>query len=168
MFEGGGSGPGQTLRITADEAGENVTKEELSADIKVAADRDAFREYMEKEARIIGEKEARAIGVKILEHLMDFVLEHWPEDATVFGSTVEDGEVTGLEVSMSVDGEDKDGDQYSRDEDDLEAETIELFEEKLSGWITEVLEKPAEDDPGLVEISAMQSGSFVFIDRSNT
>ena len=144
-----------------------MTKEELSADIKVTGDRDYFREYMEKEARIISEKEARAIGAYILERLVDFVLEYWPEDATVFGSTVEAGEVTGLEVSMSVDGEDEDGDQYYRDEDYLEAETIELFDEKLSGWITEALEEPDEEAPELVEIFAMQFGSVVYIDRSN-
>ena len=122
---------------------------------------------MEKKARIISEKEARAIGEYILERLVDFVIEYWPEDATVFGSTVGAGEVTGLEVSMSVDGEDEDGDQYSRDEDDLEAETIELFEEKLSEWITEALEEPDQEDPGLVEVFAMQFGSVVYIDRSN-
>lgn len=144
-----------------------MTKEELSADIKVTGDRDYFREYMEKKARIISEKEARAIGEYILERLVDFVIEYWPEDATVFGSTVGAGEVTGLEVSMSVDGEDEDGDQYSRDEDDLEAETIELFEEKLSEWITEALEEPDQEDPGLVEVFAMQFGSVVYIDRSN-
>ena len=144
-----------------------MTKEELSAEIKVTGDRDCFREYMEKKARIISEKEARAIGAYILERLIDFVLEYWPDDATVFGSTVGAGEVMGLEVSMNVDGEDEDGDQYYRDEDDLEAETIELFDEKSSEWITEALEESAQEDPGLVEVFARQFGSFVFIDRSS-
>lgn len=142
-----------------------MKNEELDADVRVTTDRAYFMKCARDNSRILGVSEGRAVAEYVLEKLVEFVMNWWPGDLTVFGYTVAPGEVDGIEIEMEVEGEDEDGDEYTRDEPDCEDELLGFYEENLSDMVAKALAETVEEDFGLLKIYASRTRVLEFVDR---